>query len=136
MTGPAMNQIAMSVTDLPRTHAWYTGAFGFVPASGTNAFKGYIAEKVQGVPGARSSCWWLGDQQEFFQIELFQFERPERISLSTLKLKVPTDLKALRERATHRRRIIQRERYRQAIKTRIRIHKKTETIGMFEMDIL
>ena len=77
MTGPAMNQIAMSVIDLPRTHAWYTGAFGFVPASGTNAFKGYIAEKVQGVPGARSSCWWLGDQQEFFQIELFQFERPE-----------------------------------------------------------
>ena len=41
-----MNQIAMSVTDLPRTHAWYTGAFGFVPASGTNAFKGFIAENV------------------------------------------------------------------------------------------
>ncbi len=77
MPGPAMNQIAMSVTDLPRTHAWYTAAFGFVPSSGTNAFKGYIAEKVQGVPGARSSCWWLGDQQEFFQLELFQFERPE-----------------------------------------------------------
>jgi catechol 2,3-dioxygenase-like lactoylglutathione lyase family enzyme len=77
-----MNQIAMSVTDLPRTHAWYTGAFGFVPASGTNAFKGIIAEKVQGVPGARSSCWWLGDQQEFFQLELFQFARPETRLLS------------------------------------------------------
>jgi len=72
-----MNQIAMSVTDLPRTHAWYTAAFGYVPCSGTNAFKGYLAEKVQGVPGARSSCWWLGDEQEFFQLELFQFERPE-----------------------------------------------------------
>lgn len=77
MPGPAMNQIAMSVTDLPRTHAWYTAAFGFVPCSGTNAFKGYLAEKVQGVPGARSSCWWLGDQQDYFQLELFQFERPE-----------------------------------------------------------
>jgi catechol 2,3-dioxygenase-like lactoylglutathione lyase family enzyme len=77
-----MNQIAMSVRDLPRTHAWYTAAFGFVPSSGTNAFKGYIAEKVQGVKGARSCCWWLGDQQDFFQLELFQFERPETRSVS------------------------------------------------------
>ncbi len=76
MTAIPLCQIAMSVTDLPRTHAWYTAAFGFVPSSGTNAFKGYLAEKVQGVPGARSTCWWLGDQQEFFQLELFQFERP------------------------------------------------------------
>ncbi|MEH6581888.1 MAG: SRPBCC family protein [Halioglobus sp.] len=76
MSSLPLCQIAMSVTDLPRTHAWYTGVFGFVPCSGTNAFKGYIAEKVQGVPGARSSCWWLGDGQEFFQLELFQFEQP------------------------------------------------------------
>lgn len=77
MSGPPLNQIALSVVDLPRTHAWYTGAFGFVPCSGTNAFRGYLAEKVQGVKGARSSCWWLGDRQSFFQLELFQFERPE-----------------------------------------------------------
>lgn len=70
-------QIAISVTDLPRTHAWYTGAFGFAPASGTNSFKGYLAEKVQGVKGAASSCWWLVDREEFFQLELFQFHNPE-----------------------------------------------------------
>ena len=76
MSSLPLCQIAMSVTDLPRTHAWYTGVFGFVPCAGTNAFKGYLAEKVQGVPGARSSCWWLGDGQDFFQLELFQFEQP------------------------------------------------------------
>lgn len=75
MTTP-LCQIAMSVTDLPRTHAWYTAAFGFLPASGTNSFKGYLAEKVQGVAGAASTCWWLMDQQDFFQLELFQFHRP------------------------------------------------------------
>ena len=75
-------QIAMSVTDLPRTHAWYMGAFGYVPSSGTNSFKGYLTEKVQGVKGAASTCWWLMDGQDFFQIELFQFHRPETRPLS------------------------------------------------------
>ncbi len=70
-------QIAMSVTDLPRTHAWYTGAFGFVPSSGTNSFKGFFTEKVQGIKGVASTCWWLMDGQDFFQIELFRFHRPE-----------------------------------------------------------
>jgi NAD(P)-dependent dehydrogenase (short-subunit alcohol dehydrogenase family)/catechol 2,3-dioxygenase-like lactoylglutathione lyase family enzyme len=72
-----LNQIAMSVTDLPRTHAWYRQAFGFVPAGGTSAFKGYLAEKVQGVKGAASTCWWLVDQQDYFQLELFEFSNPE-----------------------------------------------------------
>jgi catechol 2,3-dioxygenase-like lactoylglutathione lyase family enzyme len=71
-----LNQIAMSVTDLRRTHAWYREVFGFIPAGGTSAFKGYLAEKVQGVKGAASTCWWLLDQQDYFQLELFEFERP------------------------------------------------------------
>lgn len=72
----AMNQVAMSVCDLRRTHAWYSHVFGFVPAGGTNAFKGFIAQSVQGVPGAASTCWWLMDGREFFQLELFEFYRP------------------------------------------------------------
>ena len=71
-----LNQIAMSVTDLRRTHAWYREVFGFIPAGGTSAFKGYLAEKVQGVKGVASTCWWLLDQQDYFQLELFEFERP------------------------------------------------------------
>jgi NAD(P)-dependent dehydrogenase (short-subunit alcohol dehydrogenase family)/catechol 2,3-dioxygenase-like lactoylglutathione lyase family enzyme len=67
----------MSVRDLRRTHAWYTRVFGFLPAGGTNAFKGFLAEKVQGVPGAASTCWWLMDSKVWFQLELFEFYRPE-----------------------------------------------------------
>ena len=72
-----LNQIAMSVLDLRRTQRWYAEVFGFLPAGGTRAFKGYLAEKVQGVPGARSTCWWIVDQKDYFQLELFEFERPE-----------------------------------------------------------
>lgn len=71
-----LNQIALSVRDLRRTHQWYVDVFGFAMAGGTEAFKGYLAEKVQGIPGARSSCWWLIDRQDFLQLELFEFERP------------------------------------------------------------
>jgi len=35
-----------------------------------------MTAKVQGVPGAATTCWWLIDQQDFFQLELFQFHRP------------------------------------------------------------
>lgn len=75
-SGQILNQIAMSVTDLRRTHQWYLDVFGFACAGGTEAFKGWITEKVQGVPGARTTCWWLIDQQDYFQLELFEFERP------------------------------------------------------------
>jgi len=71
-----LNQIAFSVTDLRRTWAWYRDVLGLVPAGGTEAFKGYLAEKVQGVQGARSTCWWLIDSQDFFQLEFFEFSRP------------------------------------------------------------
>ena len=49
-------QIAFSVSDLRRSHQWYQDLFGFVPSGGTEAFKGWAAEKVQGVPGAASTC--------------------------------------------------------------------------------
>ncbi|BFM15324.1 hypothetical protein R50073_15070 [Maricurvus nonylphenolicus] len=69
-------QIAMSVLDQPGTYAWYQQLFGFLPAGGTNSFRGPIASSIQGIPKAASSCWWLVDQQSQFQIELFQFESP------------------------------------------------------------
>jgi catechol 2,3-dioxygenase-like lactoylglutathione lyase family enzyme len=69
-------QIASSVTDLRRTHAWYRDALGFAEAGGTNTFVGPVASMVQGVPRAASTCWWLVDRQDFFQLELFQFRSP------------------------------------------------------------
>jgi catechol 2,3-dioxygenase-like lactoylglutathione lyase family enzyme len=69
-------QIASSVTDLRRTHAWYRDGLGFTTAGGTNTFVGPIASMVQGLPRAASTCWWLVDRQDFFQLELFQFRSP------------------------------------------------------------
>ena len=76
MTAP-LCQIALSVADVAESHAWYRQAFGLLPASGTNAFKGFFASRVQGIPDVASSCWWLMDGQDFFQLELFQFHKPK-----------------------------------------------------------
>ncbi len=76
-------QVALSVADLPLSYQWYRDVFGFMPASGTNAFKGFFASRVQGIPNVASTCWWLMDGQEFFQLELFQFHRPEARPLRT-----------------------------------------------------
>ena len=69
-------QIAISVTDLRRTQRWYREVLGLEPAGGTNLFAGPLASMVQGVPRAASTCWWLVDRQDFFQIELFEFRSP------------------------------------------------------------
>ena len=71
-----LSQIALSVTDLRRTQRWYREVLGLEPAGGTNLFAGPLASMVQGVPRAASTCWWLVDRQDFFQIELFEFRSP------------------------------------------------------------
>ena len=38
--------------------------------------RGPLASPVQGLPRVASTCWWMVDRNEFFQLELFQFERP------------------------------------------------------------
>ncbi len=69
-------QIAASVTDLRRTQRWYREVLELEPAGGTNLFAGPLASRVQGVPRSASTCWWLVDPQDFFQIELFEFRSP------------------------------------------------------------
>lgn len=72
-----LNQIAISVADVQRSHRWYRDIFGYQESGGTYMFVPLLGSaKVQGVPNATSVCWWLMDQQEFFQIELFQFSKP------------------------------------------------------------
>ena len=73
---PPLCQIAFSVSHLRRTHRWYQEVFGFLPGGGTRLFRGPLASRVQGLPNAASTCWWLVDQQEFFQLEMFQFTSP------------------------------------------------------------
>jgi catechol 2,3-dioxygenase-like lactoylglutathione lyase family enzyme len=52
LPAPPLNQIAFSVIDLRRT------------------------ERIQGLPAAASTCWWLVGRNPWFQREMFQFERP------------------------------------------------------------
>lgn len=77
-----LTQIAISVSDVQRSQRWYRDIFGYQESGGTYLFIPLLgSHKVQGVPGATSVCWWLMDQQEFFQIEMFQFSKPVARSL-------------------------------------------------------
>ena len=74
---PPLNQIAFSVVDLTITERWFREAFGLMPAGGSRALmRGPLAARVQGLPRAASTCWWLVGRNSWFQLELFQFERP------------------------------------------------------------
>ena len=71
-----LSQIAISAADLRGTHRWYREVLGLASAGGTNLFAGPLASMVQGLPRAASTCWWLVDRQDGFQIELFEFRSP------------------------------------------------------------
>jgi len=71
-----LSQIALSVSDLRRTQRWYRDVLGLEPGGGTNLFAGPLASMVQGIPRSASTCWWLVDRQDLFQVELFEFRSP------------------------------------------------------------
>jgi hypothetical protein len=74
---PPLNQIAFSVVDLRLTERWFREGFGLLTAGGSRALmRGPQAAKVQGLARAASTCWWLVGRNSWFQLELFQFERP------------------------------------------------------------
>ena len=78
MTGePPLNQVAFSVVDLSATERWFRDGLGFLPAGGARwRMRGPLASAVQGLPRVASTCWWMVGRNEFFQLEMFQFERP------------------------------------------------------------
>jgi short-subunit dehydrogenase/catechol 2,3-dioxygenase-like lactoylglutathione lyase family enzyme len=71
-----LSQIALSVSDVRRSQRWYRDVIGLEPGGGTNLFAGPLSSMVQGVPRAASTCWWLVDRQDLFQVELFEFRSP------------------------------------------------------------
>ena len=69
--------MAFSVVDLAATERWFREGLGFWPAGGSRRMmRGPLASSVQGLPRVASTCWWMVDRNEFFQLEMFQFERP------------------------------------------------------------
>jgi catechol 2,3-dioxygenase-like lactoylglutathione lyase family enzyme len=81
---PRMNQIALSVVDAEASSEFYRSLFGLPKVGGTR-FTGKATEKVQGLPGATSDVLWHMDDREFFQLELFQFERPAPRAFAALR---------------------------------------------------
>ncbi|MBK5356582.1 SRPBCC family protein [Pseudomonas sp. TH41] len=74
---PPLNQIALSVVDLRLTEHWFREGFGLLPAGGSRLMmRGLLPSRVQGLPKAASTCWWLVGSNPWAQLELFQFENP------------------------------------------------------------
>jgi catechol 2,3-dioxygenase-like lactoylglutathione lyase family enzyme len=68
--------VALSVGDLRRTHRWYADTLGLMYARGTSLMAGPLISWTLGLRGAATSCWWLNDRQDLFQLETFEFRRP------------------------------------------------------------
>jgi catechol 2,3-dioxygenase-like lactoylglutathione lyase family enzyme/carbon monoxide dehydrogenase subunit G len=77
VSSPPLNQVAFSVVDLRRTEQWFREGCGLMPAGGSRRMmRGPVAARVQGLPGAASTCWWLVGRNPWLQLEFFQFECP------------------------------------------------------------
>jgi catechol 2,3-dioxygenase-like lactoylglutathione lyase family enzyme len=68
-------QVAFSALNGPGLREWYANVFGLVK-SGKTVFFPPATARVQGIPGAWEKCSWLIDQQDYFQLEFFQFWKP------------------------------------------------------------
>jgi catechol 2,3-dioxygenase-like lactoylglutathione lyase family enzyme len=68
-------QVAFSAINGPALREWYANVFGLVK-SGKVIFFPPSTSRVQGIPGAWEKCSWLIDQQDYFQLEFFQFWTP------------------------------------------------------------
>jgi catechol 2,3-dioxygenase-like lactoylglutathione lyase family enzyme len=77
-----VNQVAISVRDRQRSIDWYGRTLGYLPA-GEQVFHAPMPEgspdvaALQGIPGAEFAMSWAVDQQQFFQLEFFQYRHPE-----------------------------------------------------------
>jgi catechol-2,3-dioxygenase len=68
-------QVAFSCHSGGALRQWYADVFGLVK-SGRILFFPPSTSNVQGIPGAWEKCSWLIDQQNYFQLEFFQFFKP------------------------------------------------------------
>ena len=79
MKPPSLTQVAFSVTDLNRTCQWYKDVFGFQPGGSYKVRRGllsFLSSRVQGLPNVTFTMQTLVGQQEFSNLEFFQFRSP------------------------------------------------------------
>lgn len=95
---PSLSQIALSVSDLERSLAWYERALGLRRSGSTRLFRGPAMERITGIPDPVCRCAWMVDAQRRFQLELFEFTRPlprrrtgheTAVGYSTIAVSVP-----------------------------------------------
>ncbi len=80
-------QIALSCSDHNATADWYRDVFGYLPALGyfnSEEYSGPVEfDQIQGIGESALRVRWLLDQQDFFQLELFEYRQPTPRPLPT-----------------------------------------------------
>lgn len=69
-------QLALSTSDIARSHWWYRQALGFSTAGERRHREGGHWAEVAGLPEAEFDVWCLVGTRPFSQIEMFEFARP------------------------------------------------------------
>lgn len=80
-------QVATSCLNATATREWYVGALGFLASGGMDTEDlppdGPDIGGIQGLPGAAVKILWAVDQQDFFQLEFFEYRQPVSRPLKT-----------------------------------------------------
>jgi len=71
-----LSQIALSTIDLRRSDAFWREGLGFLPSATSRMFRGPTISNLMRVEDAKTTARWLIGQDEWLQIEIWQFENP------------------------------------------------------------
>lgn len=78
MSDQHIAQVAFCALNAGHLRDWYKSAFGMVKAGKIFSAPPANTEQIQGIsPNPIESVSWLVDQQDYFQLEFFQFYRPK-----------------------------------------------------------
>ena len=77
MSDKIICQVAFCALNAANLRDWYQGEFGMVKAGKIFSAPPMPTDRIQGVsPNPIETVSWLVDQQDYFQLEFFQFYRP------------------------------------------------------------
>ena len=78
MSDKHIAQVAICALNAGHLRDWYQSAFGMVKAGKIFSTPPMNTDRIQGIfPNPTESVSWLVDQQDYFQLEFFQFYRPK-----------------------------------------------------------
>lgn len=83
-----LSQIAISSIDLQRSEIWWREGLGFLPSAHSRMFSGRTMSGVVRLDNAATTTRWLMGQDDWLQIEIWQYENP--IPRLTLAESVPS----------------------------------------------